>query len=116
MEGRGTVAAVAASQNAGRLAAAADVSPAPQPGDAPWYGWLLPVAIAALFFAAIAPTLPLLPYYTGTERISVATALEMRRDGHYLLPTLNGRPRIVKPPLAAWLTAATLTRATLDGI
>ena len=30
----------------------------------------------------------------------------MRRDGQYLVPYLDGRPRLKKPPLQYWLVAA----------
>src|SRR5207248_357026 len=33
---------------------------------------------------------------------------EVQRDGHWLIPTMNGEPRVKKPPLVHWLTAAGL--------
>lgn len=40
------------------------------------------------------------------ERVAI-TAREMWRAGEWVLPTLNGRPRLEKPPLAYWLVEAT---------
>ena len=34
------------------------------------------------------------------------TVQEMVRDGQWLVPSLNGRPRLVKPPLPFWISAA----------
>jgi 4-amino-4-deoxy-L-arabinose transferase-like glycosyltransferase len=39
------------------------------------------------------------------EQGYVLTVHEMVRDGHWLTPTLNGRPRFVKPPLPFWIGA-----------
>ena len=72
--------------------------------------------IAALFFAAIYPTLGWMGFYNGTEKISVATALQTRRDGHWLIPLLDGRPRFVKPPLTAWATALSIDGQTLTNL
>jgi len=44
----------------------------------------------------------------------VATALECRRDGHWLNPTLEGQPRTKKPPLTAWITALAMTPKTVQ--
>ena len=39
------------------------------------------------------------------EARNLATAQEMVRNGNYLLPTLNGEPRLEKPPLPTWIAA-----------
>jgi hypothetical protein len=78
--------------------------------------WTKSLLISALFFAAIAPTLGWMGFYNGTEKISVATALETRRDGHWLIPLLDGRPRFVKPPLTAWATALSIDGQTLTNL
>ncbi len=42
--------------------------------------------------------------------------MEIRRGGPWLFPTLQGEPRLAKPPLTAWVTAAFLRRSTLAAI
>ena len=79
------------------------------------------VLIAAAFFVATAPTLAWLEFASTMENLVVATALEIRRDdggggggaGSWLLPTLEGEARVAKPPLAAWVAAASIRPATL---
>jgi len=61
--------------------------------------------ILILIFGAIAPMLPWLQFTGGMENVSVATAMETARDGHWLVPTLHGQPRVKKPPIAHWLGA-----------
>lgn len=61
--------------------------------------------LAAVFFIALAPTLIWLEFTGGMENFNVETALEMTRDGHWLIPTLDGQVRTKKPPLAEWITA-----------
>lgn len=39
------------------------------------------------------------------ESRNLATAQEMVREGNYLLPTMNGEPRLEKPPLPTWIAA-----------
>lgn len=39
------------------------------------------------------------------EARNFITAREMIQDGHWLSPTMNGEPRLEKPPLPTWLTA-----------
>jgi 4-amino-4-deoxy-L-arabinose transferase-like glycosyltransferase len=74
--------------------------------------WL---GIIALFFGAIAPTLSWLEFSGGMENLNIATALELRRDhaDNWLIPTLEGEPRIKKPPLTAWITAAAIRPQTV---
>jgi 4-amino-4-deoxy-L-arabinose transferase-like glycosyltransferase len=76
--------------------------------------WTLAVLIAAVFFAAVAPTLRWLDYTNGNENIVVQTALQMRHGGPKLLPQLNGEPRVKKPPLVAWVTAAAMRPSTIQ--
>ena len=68
--------------------------------------WLTALLVAAAFFAAVAPTLPWLEFAGGSENLVVQTVLEMRRGGPWFIPTLQGYPRVAKPPWTAWLTAA----------
>ena len=58
--------------------------------------------IAALFLVVIAPTLSWLEFSGGSENLVVATVLEVRRGGPWLVPTLKGEPRTTKPPLTTW--------------
>src|SRR3954466_5268101 len=75
---------------------------------------LLPaILLIAAVFAWIAPTLRWLEFSNGAENLNVATALEMRRGGPWLLPTLQGEPRTAKPPLTAWITAAFINPQTV---
>lgn len=67
--------------------------------------WIARIVIPLLFFCATAPTLPWVEFAGGSENIVVATALEMRRSGEWVIPTLAGQRRIAKPPLAAWIAA-----------
>src|SRR5437762_1339331 len=75
--------------------------------------FLLALLIAASFFAAVAPTLRWQEFSGGSENLVVETVLEMRRGGPWLIPTLVGVPRMTKPPLTAWLTAATVRPDTV---
>jgi 4-amino-4-deoxy-L-arabinose transferase-like glycosyltransferase len=77
---------------------------------------LVPLGTAALVFAAIAPTLWWQEFDGGSENLVVATALEMHREGRWIIPTLQGQDRIAKPPLAAWIAAGAMRRQTLDQI
>ena len=74
---------------------------------------LLSLLIASTLFAAVAPTLPLMEFSSGSEKLNVATALEIHRTGQWAVPTLQGQPRCEKPPLTAWITAALLPQSTL---
>lgn len=60
----------------------------------------------------IAVGLPLLMMVLGSgdtidmmEQFNLIPAREAVRDGHWLMPTLNGVPRLEKPPMATWLPA-----------
>jgi 4-amino-4-deoxy-L-arabinose transferase-like glycosyltransferase len=69
--------------------------------------------LVAGIFAAIALTLRWLEFSNGAEGLAVATALETRRTGRWLVPTLNDEPRLAKPPLTSWITAAAMRPRTL---
>ncbi|HEX8914068.1 MAG TPA: hypothetical protein VF796_17095, partial [Humisphaera sp.] len=78
----------------------------------PWAGLGVVVALLAL---VVGPQLGRLEFFDGVEHFNLATVQEMRRaeaEGKpvaWMLPTLQGEARVVKPPLAAWV-AATLVR------
>src|SRR4051794_9087978 len=75
---------------------------------------LLPWLVAAGFFLAVAPTLSWLQFAGGSENLVVETVLEMRRGGPWFIPTLQGYPRLSKPPLTAWVTAAAARPRTVE--
>jgi 4-amino-4-deoxy-L-arabinose transferase-like glycosyltransferase len=64
-----------------------------------WYGWL--VVLTLLVGAANMVGLPMEPH----ETFVVRTVEEMHDRGDFLVPYLNDRPRLNKPPLNYWLTA-----------
>ncbi len=69
--------------------------------------------VMALLFVVVLPVLPTREMGRTLENLNIATALEMRRDGHWLFPTLEGLPRTKKPPLAAWITAWAISPRTV---
>src|SRR5438270_434991 len=71
------------------------------------------ILAALLVFATLAPILCVPEFSRTLENLNVQTALEARRDGHWLVPTLEGLPRTKKPPLAAWITALAMRPATI---
>src|SRR3954469_1328553 len=77
------------------------------------FDWTVRVALVAVFFAAVAPTLPWLQFYHAEENVVIAQALEMRRTGNWLIPTLPGRPRTIQTPLTVWIAAAAIRSSTL---
>lgn len=76
----------------------------------------LPLLIAAACFAVLAPAATWAEFQNSIECIAVGTALETRRDGHWLAPTLGGETRTRKPPLTTWLTAAAVRPGTVAGM
>ncbi len=80
------------------VAESVDRSPAPA-------GPLLPLLCAALCFLVLFPTLGWMQFQNSIENLTVATALETRREGRWLVPTLQGEIRTRKPPLSVWLAA-----------
>jgi 4-amino-4-deoxy-L-arabinose transferase-like glycosyltransferase len=76
-------------------------------------GWIAVVFLLLAIIAGIAPTLTWLEFASGSENLNAATVLEMHRDGHWLMPTLNNQPRLAKPPLTAWTSAALVPHDSL---
>ena len=74
------------------------------------------VAIGAVFFIGILPTLSWLEFSSGSENLVVETVLEMHRGGPWLIPTLKGAPRTAKPPLTSWISAALLKPSTVTAL
>lgn len=74
------------------------------------------IGIAALFFAAVAPTLSWSEFSGDSEDLLVRTVLEMRHGGPWWVPTMAGRPRIRKPPLPAWISAAAVRHSTIRNL
>lgn len=72
--------------------------------------------LALLIFAAIAPTLTMLNFSNGSEGLNVGTVQEMHRTGEWLIPTLQGRTRLAKPPLTAWVTGICVSDQTMTMI
>jgi 4-amino-4-deoxy-L-arabinose transferase-like glycosyltransferase len=78
---------------------------------------LLAFATLIGFAAAVAPTLSWQEFSSGPENLALATALEIRRgDCGWLMPTLQGEPRLAKPPLTAWITALAIRGDTLRNL
>ena len=63
--------------------------------------YLALAAVIVLTFMAIAPTLRWLEFSSGSENLNVGTALEIRRENRWLLPSLAGEAQYAKPPLTA---------------
>jgi 4-amino-4-deoxy-L-arabinose transferase-like glycosyltransferase len=72
----------------------------------PWR--LLGLAGAFLFAAAVIPTLSWVEFSNGSENLVTASVLEMARGGPVLVPTLQGAPRVAKPPLATWVESVSV--------
>lgn len=93
-----------------------------RPFSGPVKGWLLALCACAAYAAAVLPTLHRLEFFDGVEHFNLATVQEMRRNElhgqpvNWLLPTLEGEPRVVKPPLAAWVTAALVPPDAVRGL
>jgi 4-amino-4-deoxy-L-arabinose transferase-like glycosyltransferase len=77
--------------------------------------WKALVAIVLLAIAALA-ALPTQDFANGGENLVVSTALETRRTGHWLIPTMDGLPRINKPPLPMWMAARGISDDVLSGV
>ena len=88
----------------------------PPPRGTRVHGLLAAVLVATGFCAAIAPTLHWSEFNDSIENLTVATSLEMRRGGPWLVPELHGIPRLAKPPLAAWLSALTVPPETVASL
>ncbi len=66
---------------------------------------------------------PLLLLFLGSgdptdmmELFNLVPVREAYRDGHWLMPTLNGSPRFEKPPIAVWLPAGLATLLHNDSL
>jgi 4-amino-4-deoxy-L-arabinose transferase-like glycosyltransferase len=122
---------------------ASEIESTPRRGVEPrWRGWLLALLSAGIFFAIGLAGLSRLPFHDGVEHINLASVQETFRetdglartlpgsiddppivgthpwgervnDRGWLIPTLQGQPRLVKPPLTAWITAAGIRTATI---
>ncbi len=80
---------------------------------------LVPLAIALLAFATLAPRLSDLEFANTPENAVIASALEVRRGGtwqSWLVPTLHDEARTKKPPLTTWITALAMRPATVEGL
>lgn len=67
--------------------------------------WVHVPAIIVVFFAVTAPVLRWLDFCDGMETFNVLTAVETLHEGHWAVPTLNGQPRLQKPPFTHWSTS-----------
>jgi 4-amino-4-deoxy-L-arabinose transferase-like glycosyltransferase len=74
------------------------------------------VAIVAIFFLAIAPTLSWPQFSGDSEDLVVQTVLQIRNGGPWWIPMLGDQPRSKKPPLPTWIAAASVTNATMQGL
>lgn len=88
------------------------------PGQArgPLGGWLAPLLVSALIFAAVAPTLTWVEFCNGMENTVTATVLQMKRGGPVWVPRLNETLRTQKPPLAVWIAASAVPRQTVAAL
>jgi len=66
-------------------------------------GWILLVGAIELLLVLGEPDI-----YGPHEARVAATAREMTEGGDLIVPSMNGKPRLVKPPLAYWLAAAAM--------
>jgi 4-amino-4-deoxy-L-arabinose transferase-like glycosyltransferase len=87
-----------------------------EPRSAVLIGALKSLALAAAVMLAILPTLSWLEFSGSMENLNVATAMELRREGFKLVPTLEGADRVAKPPLAAWITASFIRASTMQAL
>ncbi|MFN4243803.1 MAG: ArnT family glycosyltransferase [Tepidisphaerales bacterium] len=78
--------------------------------------WAAAVLLAAVFFLTQLPQLRWLDFTGGSENLNIATVLELRRADSWWVPTLRGQPRLIKPPLTAWVTASFVSDATLAAL
>ena len=67
--------------------------------------WVHVPAIILVFFVVTAPVLRWLDFCDGMETFNVLTAVETLDEGHWAVPTLNGQPRLQKPPFTHWSTS-----------
>lgn len=55
-------------------------------------------------------------FSNSMENLVAATSLEIRRGGPVFVPTLEGVPRIEKPPLTAWITSLAIGDETMRSL
>jgi 4-amino-4-deoxy-L-arabinose transferase-like glycosyltransferase len=79
-------------------------------------GVLASLIVALAFVAVSIPTVCRLPFSNSIEDIVIETALEARRDDHWLIPQMLGEMRTRKPPLATWLSAVSTRPATVSAL
>lgn len=75
-------------------------------------GWPAAILLATAWFALTLPLLGRSEWEDDMETLNVATALESKWSGNYFVPTLQAEPRLNKPPLLPWLTAASISQRT----
>lgn len=75
---------------------------------------LLACLVAIGFFCFFASDLARMQFASASENVVVQAALEIRQGGPSWIPNLHGRPRITKPPLTTWITAAVMSQGTVD--
>jgi 4-amino-4-deoxy-L-arabinose transferase-like glycosyltransferase len=63
--------------------------------------WLVAASAALLLFAKLGSV----PLLDPDEARFARTTVEMVRGGNYVVPTFEGKPRLVKPPLLHWIQA-----------
>src|SRR5262245_18723388 len=63
--------------------------------------WLVAASAALLLFAKLGAV----PLLDPDEARFARTTVEMVRSGNYVVPTFEGKPRLVKPPLLHWIQA-----------
>jgi 4-amino-4-deoxy-L-arabinose transferase-like glycosyltransferase len=80
-----------------------------------WNLLVIPL-LAAIIFAALAPALTWPQVTADSETWVVQSILEMRRGGPWWIPTLDGNPRVRKPPLTQWISAAAVKPSTMSAL
>ena len=75
--------------------------PIPEPRLRVALGSVLAVAVVLLFLGADST-----PLFDPDESRFARTSVEMLRSGDPVVPSFEGRPRLVKPPLLHWIQAA----------
>lgn len=75
--------------------------------------WFKVAVLCIAAFVGIAVTLGWHDFRDGMENFLVLTSAETVRDGHWLVPTLDGEARFQKPPLPHWVGAAGLQATRL---
>ena len=81
-----------------------------------WADALLPIVLAASFFAAYLVNLGQQEFTNASENVVIQAAMETRQGGPIWIPNMLGRPRLNKPPLTTWITAAAMNGHTIGAI